>query len=1099
MLLSGHGFSDSGAIWAFRTSRERLTDLSDPLAMLKLVRWAALGLVSVGVAQFLIEAGYKRSEGTGTAAYTDGLADLAAHERGGREIEARVTGGFGFAPYRPGWKQAGREAAQDRTRILRGVETDASPESLGAAAVILLLDRSPDRAGALLRKALAGGAQDPRLLSDLSAAHLVQAELKGTPYDLIQALAAADRALEIAPDLTEARFNQALLLTRLGLAPDAEKAWNAYLDLDRDSGWSEEARGQLQRLGQPPEAALWTRDRDRLDQAALAGDTEEVRLLVASYRQPARLYVEDQLLGDWAVARTAGRAEEESTRPLTIARAVADALGYSMLRAEVGAVEEAMQASNGRLAALIRGHAAYARARAYHEDQKYAEAEPLFRQAAAALQEGRSTFAAWPDFYLAVIAYHHGDRPKAIRDLEALRQRFARWDYPPLLGYFDWIIGQARGAQGPIAAALPASAAALQEFQRAGEVENQAALHSILAQIYDNAGDLDRAWTHHLSALQALPRLYKPRRVQNILTAVLHTLRKTGDLRPAVHFQEVFIDQARRAGKPGGLSIALRDQAVLLHELGRDDEALSRLDEAQTAIRPLPDPKLRQVEEVAALVAAGKILRANHPDAALQSLDEALAISLQEGNRHLLIEILQERAESWLTLGRDEEAERDLEAGLAELERQRRIVQDGSLRIFFADQGRALLEERIALQRRRGESPDVTFDTAEQLRARALLDAVGSPGTAGWPEPRSADEITAALPADTALVEYLWVRGDLLAWVITRDGTDLVDLGSGRERIEDLAERFLRALRNGREAGEVSSALHRALIRPLEDRLAATSTLIIVPDGVLCQISFAALQDEPGHRFLIEDYRLAASPSASVYVALSERYQERSRSAPASILLVGEPRFDRGLFSLPSLPATAREIENLERLYGRSVVLTGEAATAERFLAALPDQDVLHFAGHTVTAPGAEAPSLLLTPSELTGDAGLLPASGIRSPRPPWARLAVLAGCRTAEGRLSRNEGTLGLARAFLASGIPAVVASLWDTEDRPTSHLLTRFHERFRAGADPLTALQQAQLDLLRGPDRALASSRAWAAFQVFGGSFASAGDLPPPGSTSY
>jgi CHAT domain-containing protein len=1066
--------------------------------MLNPGRWTAAGLVSLAAVAVVIVT-YRESRGEGAAAlpYSPALASLAALERESRTIEPRVTGGFGYAPYHPGCKGAGGAGA--RTGILRDAGSGASPDQLGAAAVLHLLGCEPGPAIGLLQKALIASPLDPRLLSDLAAAYLVRAEQGGSPYDFIQALTAADRALKIAPAFKEAKFNQAFALTRLGLAPEAEKAWRAYRDLDQGSRWGQEAAAHLQQLAQPREAELWKVDRGRLDHAALAGAFEEVQRLVASYRQPARLYVEDTLLGDWAAARLQGKPEA-SSHALAIAQAVADALGYPMLRAEVSVVREALRTSDGpRLAALTRGHMAYAQARELHESQKYPLAEPLFRRAADELKRAGSPFAAWPDFYCAVITYHHGDQPRAIRELEGLRQRFATWDYPALIGYVDWMIGQARGQQGPLAAALPATESALHEFERAGEVENRAAMDSILAQIYDDLGDVRRVWQHNYAALLALPKLYKPRRIQNTLAAVVESLCRTEDLIPAVHFSELLIDEAVRADNPNGITIALRNQAALLHRLGRTAEALLDLDRARGASQRIEDLRLRQSVEVDTLLAEGRMLNASRPDAALRVLDQAQAISLQEGNRHLLIQILQERAESWLSLGREREAEADQEAGLAELERQRRVLGDATLRVFFADQGRALLEERIALQRRRGESAEATLNTAEGLRARALLDALGDPGSAQWPEPRPASAIVAALPRGTTLVEYLWVRDGLLAWVITHDGVDLIDLGSGRQRIETLAERFTRDLRNGREAGTDSRELRHILLAPLASRLNRTSTLVIIPDGTLCGVPFAALQEESTGRFLVEDHPLAAAPSAGIFVALAERYRERSRSAPVSILLVGEPRIDPDAFpELTSLPDSGKEIETLQRLYGRYVLLTGPNATAERLLAALPDPDVFHFAGHTVSAPGADAPSLLLTGSAANGGTGLLSAAGIKCPRPPRARLAVLAGCRTADGRLSSNEGTLGLARAFLEAGFPAVVASHWDTDDAPAFQLLRRFHELLRGGADPLSALRQAQLDLLHGSDPALASPHIWAAFQVTGGVFTPANDRSPPPTAS-
>jgi CHAT domain-containing protein len=293
----------------------------------------------------------------------------------------------------------------------------------------------------------------------------------------------------------------------------------------------------------------------------------------------------------------------------------------------------------------------------------------------------------------------------------------------------------------------------------------------------------------------------------------------------------------------------------------------------------------------------------------------------------------------------------------------------------------------------------------------------------------------------------------------------------------------VQALQDGRQAGTEGQELRRLLIEPLEHRVAAASTLIVIPDGGLCRLPFAALGNED--RFLVEDYRLATAPGASVYIALTERYGERSRKPPGSVLIVGEPLIDRSLFpTLTSLPGSAEEIENLERIYDRrAILLTGHAATAERLLALLPDVDVLHVSVHTVTPQGGDAPGLVLTSSPATRKTGVLLPEDIHCPRGPRARLAILAGCRTAEGRLSQNEGSLGLARAFLSAGIPTVLASLWDADDEPAARLLLRCHEFLRSGADPLTALRHAQLELLRGPDRHLTQPRTWAAFEVIGG----------------
>ena len=48
--------------------------------------------------------------------------------------------------------------------------------------------------------------------------------------------------------------------------------------------------------------------------------------------------------------------------------------------------------------------------------------------------------------------------------------------------------------------------------------------------------------------------------------------------------------------------------------------------------------------------------------------------------------------------------------------------------------------------------------------------------------------------------------------------------------------------------------------------------------------------------------------------------------------------------------------------------------------------------------------------------------------------LVVLAACRTNLGHIRRGEGVLGLARPFIAAGVPAVIASLADVDDSSES-----------------------------------------------------------------
>jgi CHAT domain-containing protein len=99
-------------------------------------------------------------------------------------------------------------------------------------------------------------------------------------------------------------------------------------------------------------------------------------------------------------------------------------------------------------------------------------------------------------------------------------------------------------------------------------------------------------------------------------------------------------------------------------------------------------------------------------------------------------------------------------------------------------------------------------------------------------------------------------------------------------------------------------------------------------------------------------------------------------------------------------------------------------------------------------------------------------------------RLVVLASCRTATGRVSRTEGVENLARPFLAAGVPAVIASLWDVDDPAAVAFMTRFYRHLRCSFDAAAALRSAQIEALAEPSGGMETLRSWAAFELIGAS---------------
>lgn len=185
-----------------------------------------------------------------------------------RPVKGRLTGGFSHAPYEPEAFAASEDLSSARARALlmaeAGVSSDAGvvyrglehpaeedPVSTDRAHALLLQGRTAE-AVRLLESMARARPDDPAVASDLSVALLERANRETRPSDLVRALAEAERALGLAPDLLEPAFNRAVALDALYLTTAARRAWEGYLEkyLEKESAspWAEEAADRLRMI-----------------------------------------------------------------------------------------------------------------------------------------------------------------------------------------------------------------------------------------------------------------------------------------------------------------------------------------------------------------------------------------------------------------------------------------------------------------------------------------------------------------------------------------------------------------------------------------------------------------------------------------------------------------------------------------------------------------------------------------------------------------------------------------------------------------------------------------------------------------------------------
>jgi CHAT domain-containing protein len=307
-----------------------------------------------------------------------------------------------------------------------------------------------------------------------------------------------------------------------------------------------------------------------------------------------------------------------------------------------------------------------------------------------------------------------------------------------------------------------------------------------------------------------------------------------------------------------------------------------------------------------------------------------------------------------------------------------------------------------------------------------------------------------------------------------KDGVKCFVLDVGEAGLQQQVTAWRDAVRGKGERREeaASRALYDALFAGVEKAglLAPerAARLVLVGDGPLLEVPFAALLDSAGKR-LAERFPIAVSQSLGV---LGWTGDQAKPSVP--LLVVADPGKDRA----KALPAFRAEGQSVAQLVAGSHLLVGTAATKREVLADMPASGALHFATHAVL----DAPDSLkcgLRVSEEKGADGepVLTAQDILGTQLA-ARLAVLSACDTGQGEQIAGEGLLGLTWAFRAAGCPSTVASLWSVDDEAAGRLIARFYQELKGGKRKDDALRAAMLAVKQEKPQPFY----WAAFQLIG-----------------
>ena len=286
----------------------------------------------------------------------------------------------------------------------------------------------------------------------------------------------------------------------------------------------------------------------------------------------------------------------------------------------------------------------------------------------------------------------------------------------------------------------------------------------------------------------------------------------------------------------------------------------------------------------------------------------------------------------------------------------------------------------------RGETDDA--DRLRQRRAeleRLLATRLPVDSRTAWLGPVDAEQVIAALPAQTTLIEFVRINAIDFAnlalgapvaareddplhtkprqryLAFTADAGDaaalrLIDLGPAEPIEEEIAVLRAHLTSPAYGAGDPGEALRRLLIGPLRDVLSPGQRLVVVPGGDIGEVPLQVLPSGNG-RGLIDDHLIS-------YISSSREIMRWTEGAPRRpafpALILADPDYDLGgpvdpasPDTLPRLPGTLAEAEQIGVLLATQP-LTGPAA-AKIALEEARSPMIVHLATHGLYLP-ARAP-----------------------------------------------------------------------------------------------------------------------------------------------
>jgi len=368
---------------------------------------------------------------------------------------------------------------------------------------------------------------------------------------------------------------------------------------------------------------------------------------------------------------------------------------------------------------------------------------------------------------------------------------------------------------------------------------------------------------------------------------------------------------------------------------------------------------------------------------------------------------------------------------------------------------------------------EMAFNIVEKARSRAFLDMLVAQRGSHAPSPNNIEattmtlaEVQNALPADGVLIEYFttglveaserravsrrtperhrFPPSKTLVFAITREELRVHDINLSPN---DLRPRQLNSVveRHFLEH-QIRRSLYDRLIAPVQELIQNKHRLYVVPHGPLHYIPFQALIAPDGDTLLRQTGpQVIYAPSATLLFRYGRQGTNQLLLPCLALGYNGQAETQ-----LRFAEDEARSIAGLTM--GQALVGTSPKKKALYNQAA--NYRLLHFSCHGDFDPVSPLASALhLAPGESLTALDVLDYLRLR------CDLVTLSACESGLSRVRRGDELVGLMRAFMYAGAPALVSTLWRVDERSTAILMGKFYQEIQAGTGFAEALKRAQL----------------------------------------